>query len=289
MRARFPFVVHFITLLCFAAAGEAAPTPPGSSGINWLSPGDPSRLGPAVPIDVPQALLPRILRPLRLWIDPGHGGHDDGAQGFHGVSEKSLALELGFLVRDSIRIHARRLRLPVEVRLTRERDEFVPLAARVAAANEWEADLFMSLHGNAIRGAEPSGFEVYFLSAEATDAQASKLADAENRGEERPIRGGVLSILRDLHRTQHVAESSRFAEAIFTALSREAKPNGRGVRQGPFAVLSGTEMPAVLVEVGYVTTPEDALRLSQPTYRFRIAQAIALGMLEFAQALRHLG
>lgn len=269
-------------LRAYSAGAAVEPSGARSSGINWVSARGPQKVFAETPIDVPATLVPRFMRPLRIWVDPGHGGHDDGAQGYHSVSEKALALEMGFLVRESLRVHARRMRMPIEVKLTRDRDEFVTLGGRVAAANQWEADLFVSLHGNAIRGAEPTGFEVYFLSADASDAQASKLAAAENRGAERPQETGVASILKDVTRTQHVVESSRFAEAVFNSLAREAKPNGRGVRQGPFAVLSGTQMPAVLVEVGYVTTPDDAFRLSQPNYRFRLSQAIALGMLDFA-------
>jgi N-acetylmuramoyl-L-alanine amidase len=267
-----------------------------TTSINWVDKlfVDPSP-GLAVrppPVEIPDVsdLEPSPGKPLRVVVDVGHGGRDLGAVGLNGVVEKELSLRIGELVKRELERQRLEKDIPLEVLLTREDDSFVSLQDRVRRANAWGADLFVSIHGNSSPSPKAHGFEVYFLSAEASDAAAKKLAHFENAGQatQAPLRHDVLSILSDVEATNHVAESSRLAETLFQAMSRRLRPNGRGVRQAPFTVLVGTEMPAVLVEVGYLTHLEETKKLNRALYLKRLAGAISTGIIEFANRLRKL-
>lgn len=227
-----------------------------------------------------------IDKKLRVVIDPGHGGKDVGARGFHGVKEKEICLRVSHLIRREIERYSKLQGIPVEVKLSREFDEFIPLKERARQANVWGADLFVSIHANSSPASRARGFEVYFLSPEATDEEASKLARLENQAPPTPINAQVISILSDATTQYHVAESSQLAESMFSAVSQRIVSNGRAVRQAPFTVLHGTNMPAVLVEIGYVTNFEEAKNLSKDTYLKKIANAISSGIVDFVNRKR---
>lgn len=220
----------------------------------------------------------------KVLLDPGHGGKDLGAQGFFSISEKTVALSMGKMVRRELEKLSKThpSGTPIEIRLTRDTDNFLPLRERVAKANEWGADLFVSLHANSSQFPKVRGFEVYFLDAEASDEHASKVAHMENAGATVPVKNNVLSILSDAQTTNHVNESSHFAESVFSSMAVRAITQARSVRQGPFTVLHGTTMPAILIEVGYVTNVEDALNLSKDSYLKRLSNAISNGIFEYA-------
>lgn len=253
-----------------------------TTSVNWLdlTPETAARPRDGHPSDPP--------RVFRVVVDAGHGGRDLGATGY-GVLEKDLCLKIARLVRRQLERYRNLRDLPLEVKLSRDSDNFIPLDERVRIANEWNADLFVSIHGNASEFPRARGFEVYFLNAEASDAKAKSLARFENESEgSGPLEPRVLSILADVQVTQHVSESSRFAETIYSSLSQRFRANGRGVRQAPFKVLHGTAMPAVLVEVGYLTNVDEAKRLRKGPYLKRLAGAISTGIIDFAQNLRKL-
>lgn len=255
-----------------------------TTSLNWIDLIENGRNGSA-------AKKLKAARPgaVRIVIDPGHGGKDLGAQGHYGLSEQDLCLHISHLVRRDLERYGKVKDYPLEVRLTREEDTFLPLRERVRMANEWGADIFLSIHTNSSLSHKPRGFEVYFLNAEATDAEARRLAQLENMGEATPIKDDVVSILNDVRTTQHVSESSRFAETVYQALSRKLRSNTRGVRQAPFAVLSGTFMPSLLVEVGYLSHAEEAKNLKRASYLKRLSGAISTGIIEFITQLRRLG
>jgi N-acetylmuramoyl-L-alanine amidase len=219
-------------------------------------------------------------------IDPGHGGHDPGAIGSGGLQEKELTLDL-----------ARRLgavlqeELGVKVILTRTRDQFVPLQERTAIANRQKADLFVSIHVNAARGVAAAGTETYFLSSEATDNTAREAAAFENKVIELEAgpRGGsrdlLRSILWDLTQSEFQQQSSRLAEGVQTQLERALRQPSRGVKQAPFYVLGGAAMPAVLVEIGFISNPQEEERLQDEGYRDRIARALAAGVAAYKRRL----
>jgi N-acetylmuramoyl-L-alanine amidase len=159
---------------------------------------------------------------------------------------------------------------------------FRSLKERVQMANHWGADCFVSVHGNSSTIKKAHGFEIYFLSAEASDEEARRLATVENRETTHPT-SPIESILSDVQATYHVTQSSKFAEILFQTMAKALPKHGRAVRQAPFTVLAGTSMPAVLIEMGYLTNPEEARLLSRPDYLNRLASAISSGILAFAQ------
>ena len=205
-------------------------------------------------------------------IDPGHGGGESGAVGPAGEAEKDLTLELA---------HALRARLverfPVRVVLTRDEDASLPLDTRSAIANQNKADLFVSIHLNSSLGSRARGAETFFLSMEASDARAAEVAAAENRaaaaGDEDPLYDLQL-ILWDLAQSYHLAASQRVAALIQEELNTTLGLRDRGVKQAPFRVLMGAAMPAVLVELGFLSNPEEEERLKDPAYRGELVEAL---------------
>jgi N-acetylmuramoyl-L-alanine amidase len=223
-------------------------------------------------------------------VDPGHGGEQEGALSPAGDKEKDLALEI------ARKIAARLKKLGGRVILTRTGDIEVPLANRAAIANAIRADLFVSVHLNSMPSAEArrisTGVETFFLSADATDASAHAVAARENAdklaGE--PVvdpADPVSAILADLEDQASLDGSSRLAYAVHEKLVVALGAEDRGVKQAPFYVLAGARMPAVLLEVGFISHAEEAARLRDRAYQDRIAAAVAEGVAAFrAQARR---
>jgi N-acetylmuramoyl-L-alanine amidase len=215
-------------------------------------------------------------------IDPGHGGHDAGAVGPSGLQEKELALDVARRVAGLLQEE-----LGVRVVLTRARDQFVGLRERTALANRERADLFVSIHVNATPDGAATGTETYFLSNEATDGAARRAAEYENRliAADMGARGGspdvLRSILWDLAQSDFQQESSRVAETLQNNLDRALRRPSRGVKQAPFYVLGGAAMPAVLVEIGFISNPAEEQRLRDDGYRDRIARALAAGIAAY--------
>jgi N-acetylmuramoyl-L-alanine amidase len=200
-------------------------------------------------------------------IDPGHGGSNIGAQGPTGTLEKDLTLQLANTLKSQLQRS-----LPVRVLLTRDEDAELPLGTRVAMANQQKADLFISLHLNSSPASDAHGTETYFLSLVASDEFAARTAEAENAAGD-PLTDLQL-ILWDLAQSHHLAESQRLAGLIQEELNEELELVNRGVKQAPFRVLMGAAMPAVLVELGFLTNPREEERLLDPLYRTRLADAL---------------
>jgi len=223
-------------------------------------------------------------------VDAGHGGVETGAIGPGGTQEKELTL----LLAQSL---ARELqkRLPVNVELTRDQDAEVPLDNRAALANQHQAALFISIHLNSSVGASAHGAETYFLSLDASDRKAAAVAAAENEpkgpaqpsptplpgaiGEATPVPAAAASpdlklILWDLAQSQHLAESQRFATLVQEELNSALGLRDRGVKQAPFRVLMGAGMPAVLVELGFISNPDEEKKLLTPAYRDQLVDAL---------------
>jgi len=222
--------------------------------------------------------------PLRVIVlDAGHGGHDTGAVGPAGLQEKDLVLDVtrrvARLVED---------KLNVKVVLSRDADHFVPLRDRTSFANKERADLFVSIHANAHREVASAGVETYFLSSEATDSAARQVASLENsvvQLEKTAARSNrldaVKAILWDLAQSEFQLESSRLAEVVQDSMTQSLRIPNRGVKQAGFYVLGGAAMPAVLVEIGFVTNPSEEKRLKESKYRDEIARAIYAGLAEY--------
>ncbi|HET8724319.1 MAG TPA: N-acetylmuramoyl-L-alanine amidase [Anaeromyxobacteraceae bacterium] len=213
-------------------------------------------------------------------LDPGHGGEKDGAITVDGKREKDLVLEIARLLRKRLE------RQGARVVLTRSGDESVELARRAAMANAEKADLFISIHLNSAPGTSGTrarGVETYFLSADATDASATAVAARENAdrlaGEPELDPADVVGgILADLEDQANLSESSRLAQAIHGALVKGTRAPDRGVKQAPFYVLAGARMPAVLVELGFVSHPVEGRDLARSSRQDAIAGAIAAGV-----------
>ncbi len=239
-------------------------------------------LGMAV-IEAPPAAASALDRFDTIVLDPGHGGDDEGARGDHGIVEKELVLDVARRLRDQLR------RAGLQVILTRDRDVYVPLEQRTAIANRARGDLFVSIHANAASERAARGIETFFLSLEASDDDARQLAARENaafRDLTIPAVAGddpLVAILGDLAAAELLQESDEFARLAQREVAARNGALSRGVKQAPFVVLMGLEMPAVLVEIGFVTNPSEAQELATERQRDRIAHALARATLEFQQ------
>ena len=213
-------------------------------------------------------------------IDAGHGGENHGARGTGGLLEKDLVLDV--TLRLAKRLEAR----GVEVVLTRRDDRFVSLEERTSIANDARGDLFISIHANASRVRNARGIETFFVSLEASDEAAQKIANLENQafaGSEAAAKiaeDPLLGILGDLIATEHLVESQEFAGLVQGGL---AESRSRGVKQAPFVVLMGVQMPAALVEIGFLTNPADERDLRSSTERDRLADGLAGAVVKFAE------
>ncbi|OJH40809.1 N-acetylmuramoyl-L-alanine amidase family protein [Cystobacter ferrugineus] len=228
-------------------------------------------------------------RPARIVVDPGHGGGQDGATSPTGVLEKDIALQIAQRVREHLEKE-----LGAQVLMTRDEDVSLPLPERVEFANKQRPDLFLSIHCNAMptrrTRARVQGLETYFLSASASNATARAAADRENAEapSARASRGDstLAFILDDLARTETHQDSSRLAYAIHPKLIAASGASDRGVLQAPFYVLNGVEAPAVLIEVGYLSHPEEGSRLTRADYQEKLATAITGGVKAFLAEVR---
>jgi N-acetylmuramoyl-L-alanine amidase len=221
----------------------------------------------------------------RVVLDPGHGGSDSGTSGPDGLREKDVALDvakrLGALIQE---------RLGSEVVYTRTDDNFVPLARRTAIANEANADLFLSIHVNSSPIRSAAGVETYYLNF-TTSRNALETAARENAGAEQNIHE-LQDLLRKIALKDKVDESREFASRIQTSLgSVSSRMNhnakDRGIKKAPFVVLIGASMPAVLVEIGFITNSQDEILMRRGDHRQRIADALYRGFSSYANTLSH--
>jgi len=231
---------------------------------------------PTAPVTVPPSGVSHLRT---IVVDAGHGGHDVGAIGRAGLREKSVNLDVALRLRDLLEKEGFR------VIMTRDTDTFIPLGRRSQIANQASADLFVSIHANATRGRSPSGYEVYYLS-EATNDTARALEAAENGalpsevGE--PDSEQTEAIVWDLLYTENRTESTELAAHICRGLKGCRLPSqNRGVKSARFAVLKGSRMPAILVEVGFLSHPVEESNLRTASYRQRLAEGIRNGIVAF--------
>jgi N-acetylmuramoyl-L-alanine amidase len=240
------------------AAAEAPPAPPGTA--------------PAVGTP-----------PLTIAIDPGHGGTETGAIGPGGLQEKEVTLEIAKRVAAALPKV-----LACRTVLTRDADVVVSFDDRTSIANHEKADLFLSIHANSSRAASAKGSETYYLSLEASDKIAQEVAKEENQSAAAAPTPGEGSanpaldfVLWDMAQSAHLKESSELAEAIQTELNGVSDTGNRGIKQAPFRVLVGATMPAVLVEVAFISNPEEEKKLKSPEFQQAVADAVARAVAHF--------
>lgn len=275
------FVVDFLAK--GVPADEPAPQPPAS----------------LVPVPVPTPVVPTPDgnshggfpgkrpdgKPFVIAVDAGHGGHDPGAVA-GGFREKDLNLKA------AARLVALLKESGFEGRLTRRDDTYLRLNERTDLANGWNADLFVSLHCNALpRGRHARGVEIYLM-ALPTDKDAMRLALYENRelGRNNTVQDAdaktnlLLKILGDMEQNAKIGQSTKLAESLFGSGRSSGLPMSR-VAQAPFFVLRGAAMPAVLVEMGYLTEPEDRRLLNDPAFVDRLLRSLVSGMSSYLKTL----
>ncbi len=218
----------------------------------------------------------------RVVIDAGHGGKDEGATASSGLLEKELVLDV------SKRLAALLKKRRLQVVLTREGDEFVPLEVRTSRANDARGDLFISIHANAATSHRARGIETYFVSLEASDAASRLVADRENEALGRsaaasPAVDPFLALLGDMISTDHMVDSNAFAKLAQAELADLDASSSRGVKQAPFVVLMGVQMPAALIEIGFLSNRNDAQSLARREHRQRIAEALERAVAAFGK------
>ena len=216
-------------------------------------------------------------------VDPGHGGKDPGAAA-NSVTEKNINLAVGLELAKALTARG------YNVVMTRQTDIYLKLQERTDIANNVNADLFVSVHINALPNKKSaSGFEIYIM-ALPSDKDAMNLAKIENReyieGKGYDVQNVdrktemLLRILGDMQQNNKISESTDFAGALLNAGKRNGLPMKR-IAQAPFFVLRGAGMPAVLLELGFVTNPNEARLLSQPAYQQKIALAMTEGIMNY--------
>ena len=219
----------------------------------------------------------------RIVIDPGHGGHDTGTIGPHGLEEKDLVLEVGRRLGKMLET-----RLGAEVVYTRKDDTFVPLETRTAIANQERADLFISIHANSSRDPGARGVETYYLNF-TSSPEALEVAARENAVSEKSIYE-LQDLVKKIALKDKIEESREFAgdvqQSLHSGLALKSPAiRNRGVKKAPFIVLIGANMPSILAEISFVSNPSDEHHLETAEYRRRIAESLYRGIAKYVNGL----
>jgi N-acetylmuramoyl-L-alanine amidase len=215
-------------------------------------------------------------------IDPGHGGIEVGAKGKFGSLEKDVTLAVSLKLKALIEKN-----LAYQVELTRDKDTDVPLETRAAIANNHRADIFISVHANGSIRRIAKGSETFFLSLNSTDEESRRLAYLENNSAEleKPMdtadKDEIMMILWDMAQSAYLKQSERLAEIIQEELNTLLGTANRGIKQAPFKVLTGVACPAVLVEMAFISNPEEEKELSDESFQDHVAQAIYRGLVSY--------
>jgi N-acetylmuramoyl-L-alanine amidase len=264
-----------------ATPGQPAPTTaaPGQPGPGQAAPAPGQPVTPGTPGAEPAPQLgPEAPSIHTVVIDPGHGGDVDvegvrgpGARGPAGSFEKHVTLTIARLLKSALEA-----RLGVRALLTREDDRTVYLDERAAFANNNKADLFISLHLNASVSQKPSGAEVFFLSLDGYSPEAQRVAQRE--GAVLPTATGgdrtIEMMLWEMAQLQHLEQSAVVAGLVEQTLRARVKMSPRAIQQAPFKVLVGANMPAVLVELGFISNPEEEKLLGSHPYQLRLVDGL---------------
>jgi len=215
----------------------------------------------------------------RVVIDAGHGGYDTGTVGQHGYTEKELVLDVAQRLKQLVETE-----LGAEVVMTRNDDNFVPLETRTSMANEQQADLFISIHANSSRVRSVRGVETYFLNF-TSSREALETASRENAASERSIHE-LQDLVKKIMLHEKVDESRELAQHIDRAMAvRKGSGTDRGIKQAPFVVLIGANMPSVLAEICFISNPQDEKLVKTAENRQAIAESLFEGIRSYAESL----
>ncbi|MEO6185404.1 MAG: N-acetylmuramoyl-L-alanine amidase [Steroidobacteraceae bacterium] len=239
---------------------------------------------PAVPVAVRAAHAPGDAgRDLIVAVDAGHGGPDPGASGRDGTREKNVVLAIAQAL-------ARRINAEPGMRaiLTRDEDRFIVLRERMNMARRARADIFVSIHADAIKNRDVTGSSVYVLSDRGATSEAARwLAEQENAAD---LKGGVslgdksdslASVLMDLSQTASIGASMEAAERVLGQLDRVGTVRKSKVQQAAFIVLKSPDIPSMLVETGYISNPAEEQKLRNPAHQAEVAEAVFNGVREY--------
>jgi N-acetylmuramoyl-L-alanine amidase len=228
----------------------------------------------------PRSLVRSLgLKLSRVVIDAGHGGHDTGSIGPAGYTEKELVLDVAERLKELVETE-----MGAEVVMTRSDDTFVPLESRTAIANQQEADLFISIHANSSRIRAARGVETYFLNF-TSSREALETASRENAASERSIHE-LQDLVKKIMLRDKVDESRELAQNIQRAmLKRSNAGTDRGVKQAPFIVLIGANMPSILAEICFISNPQEEKFVKSAENRQAIAQSLFEGVRSYAESL----
>jgi N-acetylmuramoyl-L-alanine amidase len=276
----------------FKAADQPVPTP-GAARIfvdvlgqtETAAPGGPPSPSPAPaqpPTDLPPLLdLPPAGSLRAIVIDAGHGGDDVGVKGAQGTLEKNVTLSVARKLKAALET-----RLGVRVLLTRDSDQLVPPDQRAALANNNKADLFISLHANASLRPGVAGAEVFYLNLEGYGDKAQRASQAA--ADALPVVGGGSREIEitpwELAQARYIDQSAAFAKAVEGALRERVPMNPRALQQAPFRVLVGANMPAVLVELGFLTNAQQEQQLNGDEHQNVLVQALVEGIVRYRAA-----
>ncbi len=221
----------------------------------------------------------------RIVIDAGHGGHDDGTIGPHGVLEKDVVLDVALRLSKLVQ-----QKMGAEVVLTRSDDTFIPLRDRTAIANDHKADLFLSIHANSSPAPEVAGTETFYLNF-TNIAGSLDVAARENAGSDKTV-GELKDLIQSITLNDKIEESHTFAQDVQNSIQLNAQhsnvaAHNRGVKRAPFVVLIGAGMPSVLAEIGFLSNSRDEANLGKPEYRQKVAEALYKGLAQYSQSLSH--
>ena len=226
---------------------------------------------------------------LRVCIDAGHGGKDPGANYRGSAKEKELNL---IVAKEIVKILKKNRK--IEIKMTRDNDTFIPLGTRATMANQFKADLFVSIHANAAPNKKAKGFEIYFRSDKASDKEAAQTAALENEALNYETSGvGKVTyadlLLNSMAANENINESSKLAARIRNSVSDKKSVLGipvnmnNSIKQANFYVLQGVKAPSVLVEMGYVTNKDDKKRLNNKKVLQTMANAVSTGIINYAR------
>ncbi len=248
----------------------------------------PAALPPMAPSASARSSDPRPI----VVIDPGHGGIDTGTKSAAGDDESTIVLSVGLMLRDALEKSGK-----YRVVMTRTDDTFVPLADRVRFARERQGALFISIHADSLskREGDAQGATVYTLSEQASDAEAARLADAENRADViagldlKAEPGDVADILIDLAQRETKAFSHQFASGLVGELRNSVRLNRGPLRSAGFRVLKAPDVPSVLLELGYMSNRDDLKLLKSDAWRAKTVETIARAVDGFFSTRRLAG
>ena len=222
----------------------------------------------------------KISKKYTVIIDPGHGGKDPGAIGINGTFEKDINLSFAKIIRSVLSSNN------IKVKLTRKDDKYLYLRQRINFAEKLKADLFISIHADASKNRKASGFSVFSLSDKASDKEAKKLAQRENKSD---LIGGLKirhsdPLIKDnlikIFQRQTMNESSKLANIVIRNI-KKSSINNRGHRNAGFVVLKSLTTPSILVELGFITNKKEERLLNDKRYLIKISKIISLSIFNY--------